>query len=197
MSKHWKPGKKTVALNPAARPSRIRRDPVPLNGNGPTKPPRPSNTRERELYFGIAGIIIFAAAIVAGIIGFSIFTAVPDDPTAAARAAQFGQCYNAQGPNCVLDGDTFYVGAKQVAIAGIEAPRIADARCPAERDRGVTAAVELAELLNSGRVTIGAATRDPSGRAVRKVEVKGRDVATTMIDRSLAREAGSSPSWCG
>jgi micrococcal nuclease len=197
VSKHWKPDKKTVALNPAAPPSRIRRDPVPLNGNFASKPKRPSNTRERELYLGIAGILIFAAAIAAAIIGFSTFTVIGDDPAADARAAQFDQCYNAQGPNCVLDGDTIYVGSKQVEIAGIEAPSIADARCPVEHDRGVTAAVGLAELLNSGRVTIGAATRDPSGRAVRKVEVKGRDVATTMINQSLAREAGSSPSWCG
>ena len=28
MSRHWKPSKKTVELQPAARPSRIRRDPV-------------------------------------------------------------------------------------------------------------------------------------------------------------------------
>jgi hypothetical protein len=55
----------------------------------------------------------------------------------------------------------------------------------------------LVGLLNSGGVTIGAATSDPFGRAVRKVEVKGRDVATKMIDLSLAREAGSNPSWCG
>ena len=196
MSKHWKPGKKTVALNPVARPSRIRRDPVKINANVPAKPLRPLNYRERDLYFGIAGILIFAAAIAAGIIGFSIFTVTRDDPAADARAAQFGQCYNAQGPNCVVDGDTFYVGARQVEIAGIEAPRIEDARCPAEHDRGVAAAVELVELLNSGGVTIGEATSDPSGRAVRKVEVKGRDVATKMIDLSLAREAGSNPSWC-
>lgn len=196
MSKHWKPDKKTVALNPVARPSRIRRDPVPVNGNVPAKPRRPSNTRERELYFGIAGVLVFAAAIAGGIFGFSIFTVIRDDPTAAARAAQFSQCYNAQGPNCVVDGDTFNVGAQQVAIAGIEVPSIADARCPAEHDRGVTAAVVLAELLNSGRVTIGAVTGDPTGRAVRRVEVEGRDVATTMMDRSLAREAGSNPNWC-
>jgi endonuclease YncB( thermonuclease family) len=196
VSKHWKPDKKTVALNPVARPSRIRRDPVPINGNVPAKPRRPSNTRERELYFGIAGVLVFAAAIAAGIFGLSIFTVIRADPAADARAAQFGQCYNAQGPNCVVDGDTFYVAGTRVEIAGIEAPGIADARCPAEHDRGVAAAVELAELLNSGRVTIGGATRDPSGRAVRTVEVKGRDLATIMIDRSLAREAGSSPSWC-
>jgi endonuclease YncB( thermonuclease family) len=196
VSKHWKPGKTTVALKPVARPSRIRRDPVKINANVPAKPRRPLNYRERELYFGIAGVLVFAAAIAAGIFGFSIFTAVRDDPTAAARAAQFGQCYNAQGPNCVLDGDSFYVAGTWVEIAGIEAPSIADARCPVEHDRGVTAAVVLADLLNSGRVTIGAATRDSSGRAVREVEVSGRDVATTMIDRSLAREAGSNPSWC-
>ena len=65
MGKPWKPGKSTVALNaaarPLARPSRIRREPVQINANVPVKPQRPLNYRERELYLGIAGILIFAA----------------------------------------------------------------------------------------------------------------------------------------
>jgi len=31
---------------------------------------------------------------------------------------------------------------------------------------------------------------------VHKVEVKGRDVARTMIDQDVAHEAGSGLSWC-
>jgi micrococcal nuclease len=200
VGKPWKPGKTTVALSaaahPAARPSRIRREPVRITPDVPAKPQRPMNRRERDLYLGIAGILIFAAVIAIGIIAFSIFTVVRDDPAAEARAAQFGQCYNAQGPNCVLDGGTFYLAGQRVEIAGIETPGILDAKCDREHDRGVDAATQLALLLNSGPVTVGPTFRDQSGRTVRKVEVKGSDLAVKMIGRDLAHEAGSGLSWC-
>jgi micrococcal nuclease len=194
VGKHWKPGKKTVELDPQPRPSRIRRDPVTIVG--PARRQRPSNQRERDLFFGIAGILVFGTIIAAGIIAFSIFTVLRDDPAADARYARFGQCYNAEGPNCVLDGSTVYVGGERVQIAGIEAPKIADAKCDREHDRGIEAAVQLAQLLNSGPVTLGQPFRDQSGHMVRKVEAKGRDVALNLINQSVAREAGSSPSWC-
>ena len=200
MSKHWKPGKTTVKLNaaarPAARPSRIRRDPVALNANVATKPQRPLNYRERELFFGIAGILIFGMLMAAGVIALSIFTVFRDDPAADARAAQFNQCYAAAGPNCVLDGDTIYVGGQRVEIAGMEAPKISDAACDVERDRGIQAATELALLLNSGPVAVGAPFRDSTGRTVSKVEVKGRDVALKMVDQNVAHEANSGLGWC-
>jgi hypothetical protein len=65
-----KSAKKTVELKPAARPSRIRREP----------PPRPAtalarkldridwSSREWEIRFALAGIVFFAVAIVAVVI---------------------------------------------------------------------------------------------------------------------------------
>ncbi|MFL6789458.1 MAG: thermonuclease family protein [Sphingomicrobium sp.] len=196
MSKHWKPGKTTVKLEAAARPSRIRREPVAINANVAAKPQRPVNIRERDLFLGIAGILIFAAAIGAMIIAIAAYTVFHDDPEAEARAAQFNQCYLAAGPNCVADGDTIYVGGHQVEIAGIEAPAIAEAKCDIERDRGIEAATMLAMILNSGAVTVGAPFRDQSGRIVHKVEVKGRDVALRMVDQDLAHEVNSGLTWC-
>ena len=200
MSKHWKPGKKFVELEPAARPvarpSRIRRDPVQINGNVAATAKRRVNSRERDLCLGIAGVLIFATGIAAGIIALSIFTVTHSDPGADARVAEFSQCYNAQGPNCVLDGGTIYVGGERVEIAGMETPAIADAKCDAEHDRGVDAATQLALLLNSGPVSLGAPFRDQNGRTVRKVAVKGRDVALKMISFDLAHEPGSGLTWC-
>jgi micrococcal nuclease len=199
VSKHWNPGKKTVELvagaSPPARPSRIRRNPVQINNNTVATTRRASN-RERDLYLGIAGVLVFAAVIAAGIVALSIFTVSHSDPAADARAAQFNQCYNAQGPNCVLDGGTIYVGGERVEIAGMDAPGIADARCDKEHDRGVEAATQLALLLNSGPVTMGTPFPDQSGRTVRRVEVKGRDVALKMISLDVAHEAGSGLTWC-
>jgi endonuclease YncB( thermonuclease family) len=195
VSKHWNPGKKTVELNPAPRPSRIRRDPVAINGPTAVKPRR-AYSRERELFFGIVGILIFAALIGAGIIAFSIYTVFRDDPEADARATRFSQCYNAQGPNCVADGGAIYAAGERVQIAGIEAPRIGDAECPNEHDRGIEAASLLAEILNSGPVTIGPPFRDQIGRTVHKVEVKGRDVGLKMIGEGAAHETASGLTYC-
>ena len=194
MSKHWKPGKRTVELDAPARPSRIRREPVTIVG--PPVRKRPANLREIELYGGIAGIIAFAGLIVTMVIAVAMFTVFADDPAADARIKQFSQCYNAEGPNCVLDGGTIYADNRRVEIAGVDAPGIADAKCDAEHDRGVQAATDLALILNSGPVTIGDPFRDQTGRTVRKVEVKGRDVALKMIADNVAHEVNSGLTWC-
>ena len=156
------------------------------------------NSREREVWSGIAGVLLFAFAIVIVTIGISVATISRDDPAAAARTAQFGQCYNAQGPNCVLDGDTLYVAGVKVEIAGLEAPRIRDARCANERDRGIEAASRLADRLNGGRVTVSGIVPGRDGREVRKVQVGGHDVGKAMIEAGLAHgDAGSSRQpWC-
>ena len=57
--------------------------------------------------------------------------------------------------------------------------------------------MQLANLLNSGRVTVSGTFRDEFGRDVRKVQVKGVDVAGTLISAELAREYGSKTRpWC-
>ena len=144
-------------------------------------------TREEEMWLGIAGIILFALIVAAVIVGVSAATLFHDDPAADARATQFDQCYNG-GANCVVDGDTIYVAGEKVVIAGIAAPAINEAACPDERSRGIDSAVELANLLNSGTVTLGSPYRDGYGRTVRSVEVKGEDVGQRMLDAGLARE---------
>ena len=196
MSKHWKPVKKTIELATPARPSRIRRDPVQLNPNLPARPQRPVNYRERDMYLGIAGILIFAAVIGAVIVMAAMFTVLHDDPAADARAAQFNQCYAAAGPNCVEDGGTIYMNGTRIEIAGIDAPAINGAKCDLERDRGIGAATLLAMVLNSGPVSVGPAFTDQSGRTVHKVEVKGRDVAQTMIEQDAVHEANGGLAWC-
>ena len=51
-------------------------------------------------------------------------------------------------------------------------------------------------LLNSGPVTVGKPFSGQDGRMVSKVEVKGRDVALTMINQDLAHEPNSGLVWC-
>ncbi|MEP7131261.1 MAG: thermonuclease family protein [Sphingomicrobium sp.] len=191
MSKLFQPPRKRVA----PRPSRIRRDPVRIE-------PQVSLAKvaaissEREVWGGVAGVLVFAGALVVLAVGISAATIFHDDPAAAARAARFGQCYNS-GPNCVIDGGTMRVGGRKLAIAGVDAPSIQDARCEAERSRGIDAAVRLSEMLNGGRVTVGGAFRDGSGREVRKVQVGGADVGDAMVDAGVVRTSEGTPQdWC-
>ena len=198
MSKHWKPAGKAVALGGSrirrdpARPSRIRREPVQLEKNDEPR------TEEQELWFGVLGILFMAALLVAVIVGISITMIFKSDPAAdAAAAVKFGQCYNSDGSNCVLDGDTIYVDHQRVQLAGIEAPEIIAAHCREEKDRGIAAAVGLSDLLQSGNVTVSPPFLDEYDRVVRKVAVNGRDVSGWMFNHSLVRGfTGEKQNWC-
>lgn len=190
MTVHSKIRRKTVEL----RPSRIRRDPIRLERNERRTAAR---SPEQEIWGGVAGVLAIAALLVLVIVGLGAATIFRDDPDAAARQQRFAQCYNAEGDNCVLDGGTIYVNNQRVEVAGIDAPSIADAKCDAEHDRGIAAATELAMILNSGPVVLGEPFRDAlTGRTVRKVEVKGRDVALKMIADNVAHEPNSGLSYC-
>ncbi len=156
-----------------------------------------ARAREREVWGGVAGVLLFAAAIAAVIVAVSVATFFRYDPDAAKHAARFEQCYSSDGGNCVSDGDTIYVAGEKVQIAGVEAPLIQGSKCESERSRGIDAAVRLADLLNSGNVTVSRAFRDQSGQTVRHVLVNGDDVGETMINAGVARRIGSSePDWC-
>ena len=189
---HWKPVKKTVELKPAVRPSRIRRDPVPLERKVEQR------SREQEMWLGVAGILFMAVLLVAAIVGIAIATIFAHDPGAeAANAKQFGQCYNSDGENCVVSGDTIYADRARTQIAGIAAPDIDGARCAQEKDRGIAAAIGLSGLLQSGNVTVGPSFRDDYGRTVSSVQVKGQDVTEYLIDHGLVRAyTGEKQDWC-
>jgi len=59
-----KPSKKTVELQPAARPSRIRREPLPPENAVTRRLSRIDwSTREWEIRFAVTGIIFFALAL--------------------------------------------------------------------------------------------------------------------------------------
>jgi endonuclease YncB( thermonuclease family) len=198
VSKHWKPAGKATALGGSrirrdpARPSRIRRDPIRLEKKVE------AYSEEREIAVGVIGILLMAAVLVVVIVGIAVATIFTVDPAAVnADPKPFGQCYNSDGSNCVLSGDTIFVDHERVLIPGIEAPEINGARCQQEKDRGIAAAVGLSDLLQSGNVTVSPLFRDEYGRAVRKVAVKGQDVSEWMINHSLVRSyTGEKQKWC-
>lgn len=197
MSKHWNPAGQSVAK----RPSRIRRDPVriePLRVLTKAEIEKAENrARELEIWGGVTGILITGIAIAVIAIGVSLATIFFDRPAAALDSDRFEQCYATAGPNCVVDGATIHIHDQNLRIAGIDVPRIQDSACPDERSRGIAAAVRLAALLNSGKVTASREFRDDYGRDVRTVKVNGEDVGVTLIDEGLARLSdGSKVDWC-
>lgn len=180
------------------RPSRIRREPPVRMPSAAELRKAEAKAREQEMWGGVAGVALFGAAIALLAIAIGVMTSFKfDAKKAAAEDARFVQCYSADGGNCVSNGDTISVGGEKVEIAGIEAPKIQGYRCEAERNRGIDAATRLADLLNTGNVTVSKSFVDQFGRAVRHVLVNGQDVAGTMIDAGLAREPGThDPDWC-
>ena len=199
MSKHFKPGAKSVAIHP----SRIRREPVRVKTPAEIQAEEDA-AREREKWRTFGGLAFFAAGIAALAIAVGTFTYSHYDPEkAAAEAGRFRQCYAGPTGNCVLDGDTVRVAGKLSAtsrwvdIAGLEAPRIDHAACGDEKTGGIAAAVRLENLLNSGKVTVGDSFLDEYGRTVSAVEVDGKDVAKAMIAAGVARAAiPDKRDWC-
>lgn len=114
--------------------------------------------------------------------------------------ASFNYCKWGGGTNCVVDGDTFWIGGQKVRIADIDAPETHDYRCASELALGERAARKLQALLNSGAVTMTHIDRDRDvyGRLLRNVAVNGADVGETLVAAGVTRDyAGGRRSWCG
>ena len=199
MSKPWKPGKETVALpSSAVRPSRIRRDPAKIDAKRLDEKVQPKS-REQEILSAVIGVAVIALSCAGLIVGVSAVTSSDGSASAASvTAPKFTHCSSNFGPNCVLDGDTFYIDREKVEVARIDAPEIRGARCTEESRRGIQAAIKLHELLNRGAVVLVGTERATDGREATRVEADGRDVGEAMMAADVARPYLDGPrSWCG
>ena len=127
--------------------------------------------------------------------------------TAQAVSTAFHRCGKGRGPNCVVDGDTFFMDARHIRIIGIDAPEIgAHARCPAEAALAEEAAAELLVLLNAGPFTLQPpedGLRDDYGRELMTVTRKSpggavQDFAAALIASGKVRSYTRGPrqTWC-
>ena len=113
--------------------------------------------------------------------------------------ASFGFCHAGAGTNCVVDGDTIWLGGDKIRVADIDAPETHDARCAREQALGDRATRRLAQLLGAGAVSLRRVDRDRDryGRKLRIVLVDGRSVGEALVDEGLARRyAGRRRPWC-
>ena len=113
--------------------------------------------------------------------------------------SQLALCGRPPHHNCVIDGDTFYLGNQSIRIADIDAPETHPSRCEYEAQLGQRATRRLRELLNAGPFTLQAYTRDRDqyGRLLRIVIRDGRSIGGVLVSEGLARKwTGRRQPWC-
>lgn len=117
----------------------------------------------------------------------------------AYSASRFTFCHSGGGVNCVVDGDTFWMGGEKVRIADIDTPETHSPRCEAERALGARATRRLQALLNAGAFSTRRIDRDRDryGRLLRIVTRDGRSIGSMLVAEGLARPwTGSRQPWC-
>lgn len=113
---------------------------------------------------------------------------------------RFGICPDGLHRDCVVDGDTFWLGGQKIRIADIDTPELSPPRCEAERIKGEAAKIRLLDLLNGGAFSLVAGDRDEDryGRKLRKIVRDGQSIGEILVSEGLARRwDGARHPWCG
>lgn len=125
---------------------------------------------------------------------------VDDQSAHAVAPGSFSICRKPPHQNCVIDGDTFYLGRDAIRIADIDAPETHPARCPYEAELGNMATLRLREILNARPFELQPYERDTDkyGRKLRVVAQNGYSVGGILVMEGLARSwTGHRRPWCG
>lgn len=94
----------------------------------------------------------------------------------------FTRCGPGRGTYCVIDGDTFKLGARKVRVVGIDTAEI-DAQCPAEAEQAEKSTVALQGWLNRGAFQMSARMDEPTDRYGRDLRIVKRIGADGKEDR--------------
>jgi endonuclease YncB( thermonuclease family) len=115
-------------------------------------------------------------------------------------AATFTPCGPGRGAACVIDGDTFKLGDRDIRITGIDAPELAEPKCAAEAALARQSADRLRVLLSDGQFEMIAhrlQRQDRYGRDLMVIRRGDQSIGRQLIDEGLAhRYIGSKRSWC-
>lgn len=127
-------------------------------------------------------------------------TTQPRRQTTGPVSGDFGLCEGAIRVNCVVDGDTFWLGGEKIRIADIDTPEIFSPKCAEERHLGEAARNRLLTLLNLGPFDIQPDRRntDRYGRKLRVVSRSGKSLGDQLVEEGLARRWNTPKrNWCG
>ncbi|TWA12165.1 nuclease-like protein [Sinorhizobium medicae] len=158
---------------------RKRKKPKPKPNERPKRNPSPATT-----LIGVVGVAVYTC--------FSL-------PGSPAQASAFARCGTIKR-NCVVDGDTLYVGAENVRVADIDTPEISEPKCVAEKALGEQATERLVQLVNAGPFDMRAwegRDEDQYGRKLRVLVRNGRTIGDVLVSQGLARtRSGRREPWC-
>ena len=152
-------------------------------------------------------LVLLAATAAGGIAGVAlpgtdqvIAAAAADSNNTDQRvSARFPICHTGGGTDCVVDGDTAWIGGTKVRVADIDAPETHPPRCAQEAELGDRATRRLAELMSAGPFEMRRIDRDEDryGRRLRVLVRDGRSLGDMMVAEGLARTwEGRRRPWC-
>ena len=146
--------------------------------------------------------------LIAGLAGLGYLNFAPGEAGGATGAGEgtsvssiaFAMCGRPPHSNCVIDGDTFYLGNESIRVADIDTPETNQPQCAYERQLGDRATARFHQLLNAGPITLAMwdeRDADQYGRKLRVVMRNGRSLGDTLVAEGLAhRWTGSRQPWC-
>lgn len=165
----------------------------------PKRRPPSFRPKRRDIRF----LVLFAPLLLLGGALLDPSLIEPVGPLAAPPqqvTTSFTPCGAGRGPSCVVDGDTFKMGDRRIRITGIDAPELAEPKCPAEAALARHAADRLRTLLNQGQFEMVAHRlhrQDRHGRDLMVVRRGEQSIGAQLIEEGLAhRYFGSKRSWC-
>ncbi|WDR05354.1 thermonuclease family protein [Devosia rhodophyticola] len=114
---------------------------------------------------------------------------------------KFSRCVGGPRVNCVVDGDTIWLGGRKIRIADMDTPEVYSPSCSSEAALGAQATLRLTQLLNAGPFevrTAGSRDSDKYGRDLRVFTRDGTSLGDILVSEGLAHPwRGRRESWCG
>lgn len=115
-----------------------------------------------------------------------------------AQKTAFTICNGSDRHDCIVDGDTLWVGREKIRLYGIDAPEMAGRSCAVSGDRAKYATFALWALMQRTPIYVKPRGKDRYGRTLAEISAGGVDVALELVDKGFARPylRGEKP-WCG
>lgn len=124
------------------------------------------------------------------------FQIVGTEVTPAGTLRRMGFCYGGIRINCVVDGDTIWVGGEKIRLQSIDAPEI-DGKCASEKDLAQRAKYRLNEILSAEPFSVARSGKDRYGRTLVAIYNSHGEVGRALVREGLARPwTGRRRPWC-